>query len=492
MTVLYQNLAIRQLESQAYEHKIATPYDLMQRAGEAAWFFCQSRYPDATHFTIFCGKGNNAGDGLVFARLAALAGMEVQVCLVLGAQLATPSARHALTACEDTDVTFIEDSSGLQEGTLIVDALLGSGIKGEVTGQLAELITVINQQSASVLSLDVPSGLDIDSGCVHGSAIKADATISFIGYKTGFYMGKGPEYSGHVAVNNLGLPQSLYDAVEPTAYKISWLQIAPLLQRRQRDAHKGDHGHTLVIGGDYGMGGAVRMAAEAALRVGAGLVSVATRPEHVPIVSGARPEIMCHQVAEPSDLDPLLERCNVVVIGPGLGQTDWAKGLLARVLAANTLKVIDADALNLLSQAPQPVPSAILTPHPGEAARLLGDTTAEVQADRFSSLGKLIEHYEAVVVLKGVGTLLGARGRLPAICTAGNPGMATAGMGDVLTGIIGGLMAQGLSLYQAAEAGVFIHATAADIAARDGGERGLLASDVLDYLRELVNPNDSL
>lgn len=269
---------------------------------------------------------------------------------------------------------------------------------------------------------------------------------------------------------------------------LTWEKVNPLLPKRDRNAQKGDYGHVLVIGGDYGMGGAVRMAAEAAARVGAGLVTVATRPEHVSIVSGVRPELMCHQVTSAADLEPLLARTNVVVIGPGLGKTEWAQTLLNKVLSTSLPKVLDADALNLLSLAPQKMNDWVLTPHPGEASRLLKVCCSEVQQDRLQAVKNLQQRYGGVIVLKGAGTLVKGESDRIAMCPAGNPGMATGGMGDILSGVIGGLLAQKLSLLDAAEAGIFIHSMAADLAAREGGERGLLATDLLPHLRNLVNP----
>ncbi len=263
-----------------------------------------------------------------------------------------------------------------------------------------------------------------------------------------------------------------------------------LLPKRRRHANKGDYGHVLVIGGDYGMGGAVRMAAEAALRVGAGLVSVATRPEHVGVVTTCRPEIMCHQIHVPEDLDSLLQRATVLVIGPGLGKSEWSRKLFNHLINFNLPKVIDADGLNLLAEAPQKQTQWILTPHPGEAARLLKITVSEIQQDRQKAVKSLQKNYGGVAILKGAGTLVQNGLLNQAIhCSAGNPGMASGGMGDVLSGVIGGLLAQKLDLTQAAEIGVQIHSQAADQAAAQGGERGLLACDLLPYLRLLVNPD---
>ncbi len=274
-----------------------------------------------------------------------------------------------------------------------------------------------------------------------------------------------------------------------TIEPLDWADIKARLPHRAMNSHKGDNGHTLLIGGDYGMGGAVRMAAEAALRVGSGLVSVATRPEHVPVVSGSRPEIMCHQVTCGDDLMPLIEKVDVIAIGPGLGKTDWAKELLAVVLDTQYPKVLDADALNLLSKNPQQDDSWVLTPHPGEASRLLETSCQEIQNDRPKAITQLQNRYSGIVALKGAGSLVKGHGEHIKICPAGNPGMATGGMGDVLTGVIAGLVAQGLSVQDGAETGVLIHSMAGDLAAKVGGERGLLPTDLMEHIRDLVNEN---
>ena len=257
---------------------------------------------------------------------------------------------------------------------------------------------------------------------------------------------------------------------------------------RQRNAHKGEFGHVLIVGGDSGFIGAARMAAEAAARVGAGLVSVATRAAHAPIMSVMRPEIMAHGVETLNELMPLLKRANAVAIGPGLGQSDWARLLLGRVLECELPLVIDADALNLLATDRRFSAQWVLTPHPGEAARLLDADSRDIQADRYQSATRLQEQFKGPVVLKGNGTVVADTEGQLSVCQAGNPGMASGGMGDVLTGVIAGLIAQGLTLDIAAKLGVCLHATAADRAVEVAGERGLLATDLMPHLRMLVNP----
>ncbi|MBI5461258.1 MAG: NAD(P)H-hydrate dehydratase [Gammaproteobacteria bacterium] len=274
-------------------------------------------------------------------------------------------------------------------------------------------------------------------------------------------------------------------AEQPLQVDAAWLR-AVLPGARARDAHKGDFGHVLVIGGQPGMSGAARLAGEAAARVGAGLVSIATHPQHAAVLNNGRPELMCHAVANAETLKPVLERASVLAVGPGLGQSDWARGLLATVWDTDVPMIVDADALNLLAQEPMRRDRWVLTPHPGEAARLLGCSTAEVQADRLAAVRHIQARYGGVAVLKGAGSLI-ADGSHCRVCSAGNPGMASGGMGDVLTGVIAGLYAQGLSLTESAAAGVLLHALAADSAAQRDGERGLLASDLLPELRRWVN-----
>ena len=261
-----------------------------------------------------------------------------------------------------------------------------------------------------------------------------------------------------------------------------------MLQPRARDSHKGDHGHVLCIGGDHGSGGAILLCAQAALRSGAGLASIATRASHVPASLARQPEIMAHALESANDLSPLLARVDVVAIGPGLGIGEWGRALLDAALASGKPLLLDADALNLLAESARPLSAGtILTPHPGEAGRLLGSDAAAVQADRPAALRALIERYGCVVVLKGAGTLVGAPGRDTTFVTAGNPGMAVGGMGDLLSGVIASLHAQGLDAFEAASNGAQLHAAAGDAAAADG-MRGMLPTDLLPHLRLCANP----
>ncbi|MGB6976981.1 MAG: NAD(P)H-hydrate dehydratase [Gammaproteobacteria bacterium] len=487
-TALYQTHQLRQLEQLAVANYHLPETELMERAGAAAVQQLRAHWPEAQHITVVCGRGNNAGDGYVVARLAKEQGLQVTVWQVEKLTEQKNLAQQQAERCQAAGVvikTFSTDH--FSAGDVIVDALLGIGLHGEVQNVYRQAISTLNRVKAPVLALDIPSGLAADTGRVAGEAIYATFTVTFIAWKLGLFIAQGPEYCGEIILEDLGLPQDAYHQVPATIHLLTDAVLAAYLPKRRTDAHKGDFGHVLVIGGDYGMAGAVRMTAEAAARTGAGLVSVATHADHVAIVSGNRPELMCHAVNSPETLLPLLDKANVIAIGPGLGQSEWSKHLLAVVLDLAKPKVIDADAINLLAKNPTRRNDWILTPHPGEAARLLQTSTQQIQADRLTAVRALQRRYGGVAVLKGAGTMICAGENEIYVCAAGNPGMASGGMGDVLTGIIAGLLAQGLSLSQAAQVGVYLHARAGDEAARHMGERGLLALDLMPYLWHLVN-----
>jgi NAD(P)H-hydrate epimerase len=310
--------------------------------------------------------------------------------------------------------------------------------------------------------------------------------VSFVGWKRGLFTADANDVCGVRELSLLDLPPRAFEGIDADARLLDG-SIGRLLPPRSANVNKSSFGHVLVLGGDEGFGGAVRLAGEAALRCGAGLVSVATRREHVMAVNAARPDLMARGIDDAIALEPLLDRACVIAAGPGLGQHDWGRALLAAVFTTSKTMVVDADALNLLAQAPQPLSgSAVLTPHPGEAARLLGCDVATVQRDRFAAVRQLAARYAAVVVLKGAGSLVADPAGRVAVCPWGNPGMASAGMGDVLTGVIAALLAQGLDAWDAARLGVALHSRAGDIAAADA-PRGLVAGDLLPVLRRLAN-----
>lgn len=485
--LLYNAAQVRELDRTAIEAVGIPGYTLMTRAGERCWDCLRDGWPEACSLAVVCGTGNNGGDGFVIARMAQDAGWQVAV-LQLGAADRVRGdallAREAFIAAGGTVSAFTP--AALEGADIIVDALLGTGLGRPPEGEWHTAIEAINQAPAPVLAVDIPSGLQADTGAAAGVAVRAARTVTFIGRKPGLYTGQGPEYAGAVSFSDLELPLEVFQRVVPMASLQAWPLQGVLERPRARTAHKGLHGHVLVIGGDHGMAGAVRLAGEAALRTGAGLVSLATRPEHAAALAAACPELMSHGVTGALDLVPLLRHATVVVIGPGLGQSAWAQSLLATVLESRQPRVIDADALNLLAGEAVHAERQVLTPHPGEAGRLLGMATAVVQADRFTAAQAIAERYGGTAVLKGAGTVVSNRGLLPVVCTAGNPGMATAGMGDVLSGVIAALLGQGLEPTTAAVAGVCLHGCAGDRAAV-AGERGMTARDVIVELRAVLN-----
>lgn len=479
---LYTAAQTRELDRRAIAGGI-NGYALMTRAGEAAFQLLRERWPLATRIVVLAGPGNNGGDGYVLARLAWNQHLDVKVLTLGDHEPLTGAAAEAANEATRARVPEKSWKGELPEADVYVDALFGTGLNKPLSGDFAAVIAAVNQSGKPVLALDLPSGLQADTGAELGEAVRADATITFIGLKPGLLTGRGPALAGALRFAGLDVPHSIYQTAEPVALRQDAADLAAL-GRRARDAHKGQSGHVLVVGGDHGMAGAVALAAEAALRSGAGLVSVATRPAHLMMLTARRPELMCHGVSSAADLAALFARADVIVLGPGLGQGEWGTALFGAVLDSCLPLVVDADALNLLAEQPESRADWSLTPHPGEASRLLGTTVAAVQADRFAAVRELRRRYGGSVVLKGAGSLVLDDDGL-SLCPYGNPGMAAGGMGDVLAGVIGGLRAQ--SVAQPARLGVLAHALAGDAAA-SGGERGLAASDLLLHLRRQVNP----
>jgi NAD(P)H-hydrate epimerase len=477
---LYTADQARAVDRRAIDELGIPGYTLMQRAGQAAFEALQRHWPQARRLCAVCGSGNNGGDGLVVARLAQAAGLEASVVLLGNGPREGGEAALALIDWQAADGEVAAFEGKLPVADVYVDALFGTGLTRAPEGVWAQAIEAM--AGRETMALDVPSGLDADSGAAPGVVVEAGLTVSFILRKRGLYTGVGPDCAGERLFADLGVPDSARDGIEAGAF----LRQAPRsLPPRRRAAHKGDNGHVLIVGGAPGMSGAARLAGEAALRTGAGLVTVATHPQHAHWLNVGRWELMVRGIADPAELGKLIDGADVVAVGPGLGRDAWGRGLLQRVLDARCPLVVDADALNLLADMPSMRGDWVLTPHPGEAGRLLGCGTAQVQADRFGAVEELARRYGGVCVLKGAGSLVRADG-FTMVCGAGNPGMATAGMGDVLTGVIAGLVAQGLAPADAAREAVCLHAATGDAAAEDG-ERGLLAGDLIAHLRSLCN-----
>ena len=490
-TEIFSADQVRALDRIAIDEMGIPGYTLMCRAAEAALDALRRRWPEARTLAIYCGAGNNAGDAYVLARLAGGQGLRARVIAVVSPErLSGDAARAWRDYMKQGGGAERFEADRLPDEDVVVDGLLGSGLDRELTGDILAAVTAIASAGRPVLALDIPTGLHADTGLPLGAAVRADLTVTFVGLKQGLYVGAGADYRGELEFADLGIPAAAYARMRPRLERLSADVVGASLPPRSRIAHKGDAGHLLLVGGAPGMSGAIRLAAEAALRSGAGLVRVATHSDSVSAVMAGRAEVMCTAVEEARQLEPFLQAADAVVLGPGLGRSAWGKALWERVVACKLPLVVDADGLNLLAAGPQPRGRWILTPHPGEAARLLAVSTADVQSDRARAVTRIAERFQGVAVLKGAGTLVAAAGggRLW-LCDRGNPGMATAGMGDVLAGILGGLLVQCGDLESVARAGVWIHACCGDVAARTG-ERGLLAGDLMEHIRDAVNPVD--
>jgi ADP-dependent NAD(P)H-hydrate dehydratase / NAD(P)H-hydrate epimerase len=480
---LYDAAQVRQLEARLIAAG-DSGQALMERAGAAAYACLRQRWPGVKSIAVVCGGGNNGGDGFVVARHAQQDGLEVRVLVVGDTKRADARAFEPslLAGCE-----------------LIVDALLGIGVRAPLSAQVRAAIEAINAAHLPVLAIDLPSGLDPDTGRAL-PAVLATATITFIALKQGLFLGDGPDHAGNVQYESLGCDAAVARDLPPALSRLIEEDLRRALAPRSRQSHKGQFGKVVVVGGGTGMPGAVRLAAETALRVGAGLVTVASRPEHLQVVVGTRPELMFQPVTEAGDVAAAIAGAEVVLLGPGLGRDHWARVVLASTLAAvspDTRLVVDADALNLIAEGVglQRWDHWVLTPHPAEAARLLQVTTDDVQRDRMAAVRDLCAQRGGTVVLKGAGTLVGREGQGEGegegtdvrLCDRGNPGMAIPGMGDVLAGAIAGILAQGEDPFQAAAAGVYAHATAGDRCAKFG-LRGMVAMDVALELRAVLAP----
>lgn len=462
-------------------------YQLMENAGEAAFQLCRRLYPDARRWLVLCGHGNNGGDAYVVARFARQYGMEVTVIGGGPEQRQPDEARRAREHwVNNYGQIHSYDAAWPSQCDLIVDGLLGTGVEGEPREPYASLIRVANAHAAPTVSLDIPSGLNADTGDAAGDAICAQHTLTFVALKPGLLTGRARDFVGELHYASLGISGWLSEQ-KPHVERLTADSLNRWLTPRRPCSHKGEHGRLLVVGGDVGMGGAVRMAGESALRTGSGLVRVLTRRQHVAPLLSARPELMAQPLDEKRLTDGL-GWADVVAVGPGLGQSPWAQDALEQISADDKIAVWDADALNLLAIAPNVQPWRVITPHPGGAARLLQCSLERVERDRIKAARQLAERFGGVAVLKGAGTVIAdGEGRI-AIADVGNAGMASGGMGDLLTGIIASLLGQGLAPFDAACAGVVIHGAAGDRVARKQGQRGTIATDLLSEIPKLVNP----
>ncbi len=481
MEFIYLQSQIRELESLAMSYGISGD-EMMSRAGYAAFITLKHHWPSAKTILIICGSGNNGGDGYVLARLLHERDFQVQIRHAGKLSALKNEALQAYEACKKAHIPIQAiDLHETWRADVLVDAFLGIGLNGELKQEAKELIEKINASNLNVFALDVPSGLNADTGTASPLAVNANVTLTFIGKKIGLLTNDGPDYCGTLFCDDLGLPNTLFEKVKSIATACDFSDRTLSLPPRKKNSHKGNFGHVLIIGGAPGMSGAVKLAGMGALRAGAGRVTVMTHEAHAYLINMTQPELMS-QVWNEKDSKHFFEKVSVLALGPGLGQSDWSEKVFEMSLHSTSPMILDADALNLLSQKPQKRNNWILTPHPGEAARLLGTSAKEIQQDRLSAIKALQKQYGGVIVLKGCGTLI-ADGNTIKISTLGNPSMASGGMGDLLTGMIAGFFSQHASLMMSACLGVMVHARAGDLAVKHRqNSMGLLASDLVEYI----------
>ena len=487
MLKIYATEQAREFDLKASREFAIPSAELMARAGRAAAALALKRWPLAQRIVVLCGPGNNGGDGYVVAALLQAAVRDVAVFAYGELQMGrNPDAYAACQAFKLKKGVFIAASAleqALGDADLVVDALFGIGTR-PLSGELAAIATRLNALNKPVLALDVPSGLDSDTGAAE-LAVRASETITFIVYKLGLFTGQARQFVGQLSLAPLDLPPAIFVGSEPTARAMTRSDFAQAV--RPAVAHKGQFGHVWAVGGALGFAGAIHLCAQAALRAGAGRVSVITDASNVQALVTARPELMVRADAQIPDYIAGM----VLAIGPGLSKSEWARALFAQALDWPGPRVFDADALNLLAEnlgeAMILGVNTVLTPHPAEAARLLQCDTAAIESNRPKAAHALAAKYGCVVLLKGAGTLIAAPNLPIGVCVFGNAGMASGGMGDVLTGVIAALLAQGLKPFDAAEQGALLHAQAGDRAAAMG-MRGMLGGDVINELRAVINP----
>jgi NAD(P)H-hydrate epimerase len=504
---------MRNIDKRAIDGKGIPGIELMEKAGCGA-FEAVSRFHGplkGKKMVILCGAGNNGGDGFVVARYAINKGAHCSVFLLSSKERVSGDARINLERMEKLgrEITEVDkDSAGkVLEGALsgaeiVVDALLGSGLTGEVRGIYLTGIEAINSSRASVVSIDNPSGIDMDTGAVLGKAVRADLTVTFGLPKRGHFLYPGKEYCGCVEVIDIGFPLEVIEEERITLETLGADEARKFLPPRKDDAHKGDFGHLLVLAGSTGYTGAAALASESALRVGTGLVTLGI-PESLNAVLEAKlTEVITRPLPDTGNgsfsinaLKPVLDLCSgmdAVVMGPGLSLNEETQKFVREFMLECDLPVVlDADGVNafvdhsdLFKGRSAPT---ILTPHPGEMGRLIGKTGRDINASRVDLCLELAGKWNVVLVLKGAPTIISEYGGECFINTTGSSGLATGGTGDVLSGAVGGFLAQGMDTFPAALCGVYYHGLAGDIVCGQVGGRGMIAGDVMNFLPEALN-----
>ena len=456
---------------------------------------------------IICGKGNNGGDGLALARRLRITGVPVRVALLASFGALKGEAKVNLSILRKMDVEIIQNASSRSLADIVgwsdvlVDALLGVGLSSPLKGTYAQAVAMINSAGRPVVAIDLPTGIDADTGGVMGTAIRADLTVAMAFLKRGLVLYPGAGYAGTVRVADLGIPAEVAEKENISVSLLDRGSIQGVICSRLADAHKGDFGHLMVVAGSPGKAGAAIMSARGALRAGAGLVSVATPNNIVPIIQSQVVEAMAVPSAESIEgtlgigsAEELLKaagKMSAAAIGPGLSTHHETAQVVRNLIQRLTIPaVIDADGLNalvgFLDILKRVNASIILTPHPGEMGRLLGISSGDVQRDRIAIATAFALKHKVTVVLKGAATVVATPHGWVFVNSTGNPGMASGGTGDVLTGMIGSFLAQGYTASQAACLGVYLHGLAGDLAARDKGDAGMIAGDLIEKIPEAI------
>jgi|TARA_B100001250_G_scaffold392909_1_gene395146 NAD(P)H-hydrate epimerase len=489
---IYSSFVVREIDSHAISSMRTSSYSLMCRAGEAAQIIINTHYSEAKKIVIFCGDGNNGGDGFILASLLLKNNKNVIVISVGSKESLSEEANQALNLYITNGGVvkkFEKAASYINEfePDLYVDAILGIGISRNISGFYLEAINFLNSSSIPIVSIDIPSGLNSDTGIPMKIAVKASITIVLIALKQGLFLANAADYVGKIKFDGLGVPLELYDIFRPSLRIMNLSSLPSILPMRSKSSYKGDNGTLLVVGGNENMGGAITLAAESALRSGVGMVKVATHIKNKDFILKRLPEVLCFGIETSNQLEDCLDDVDAIVLGPGLGNSSWSNNLYRIIINSKLPIILDADALNILARDKEKRDNWILTPHPGEASKLLDKNSKEIQCDRMSNVKKISDRFGGVVVLKGCNTLVMQDGESsPSVCTYGNSGMAVAGMGDVLAGIIGSLVAQNIKPIEAAIAGVMIHALAGD-AESINGKKGMIPSDLMSHIRRIVN-----
>ncbi|MDD5447829.1 MAG: NAD(P)H-hydrate dehydratase [Actinomycetota bacterium] len=480
-------------------------HELMENAGGAVAREAMRMLSEigGNQVAVWCGKGNNGGDGLVAARHLITGGFDVGVFVLGGKEDLEGEPASNLEKLKDANVKFVKDRGGIGEFEsgqfdMVIDAIFGTGFHGSASGIYAEAIRAINQSEKAVLSVDIPSGVNGSTGCVEGIAVRASRTVTFAVPKIGLLQYPGAQLAGEIVVADIGIPPDLFDELLSSKVFVTTEEEAMgLLPRREPDTHKWKCGSVLVIGGSAGMSGAPYMCSRAAQRSGAGMVFVAVPRGIAGIIETKTTEAIVVELDQAEDqtistsaiprIVEMLERVNVVVLGPGMRDTGNTCRLTRNILRETKKPIVlDADGLNAIAKNPELLKEreapTVITPHPGEMARLLGTDSRQVQSDRVLAARESAKRFGVITVLKGAGTVIAEPGGEVRINLTGNPGMATAGMGDVLSGMVASLLAQGLDPFGAAVCGVYFHGYAGDLVAQMDAMVGMVAGDVIRYL----------